>query len=129
MLIAAPERGSSERRPTLALTWAMPKHSELRSAKAIATLGLRQAQPPLDDLARRRERHLGDHDQALRQPVLGYVFVQQIVDQLIQRNFLGRRSQSDKNTGFLPEHWVGHRHDRRLLIFGCESSSRSTSSG
>src|SRR2546426_5979244 len=70
MLIAAPERGSSERRPTLALTWAMPKHSELRSAKAIATLGLRQAQPPLDDLARRRERHLGDHDQALRQLVL-----------------------------------------------------------
>src|SRR2546426_10748196 len=114
MLIAAPERGSSERRPTLAVTWAMPKHSELRSAKAIATLRLREAPAPPYELSRRRERHLGDHDQALRQLVLGYVFLQQIVDQLIQRNFLGGRSQSDKNTGFLSEHRVRHRHDRRL---------------
>src|SRR5258708_38651046 len=61
-LIAAPARASSVRRPTRAVTWPMPKHSELRSAKAIATrLGLRQAQPPLDDLARGRERHLRDH--------------------------------------------------------------------
>src|SRR5213078_2166193 len=114
MLIAAPERGSRERRPALALTCAMPKHSELSSAKAIATLGRRQPQPSLDDLARGRERHLGDHDQALRKLVLRYVFLQQIVDQLLQRNFLGRRSQSDKNTGFLSKHRVGHRHDRRL---------------
>src|SRR5467141_2757258 len=36
-LIAAPARASSLRRPTRAVTWAMPKQSELRSAKAIAT--------------------------------------------------------------------------------------------
>src|SRR2546428_8364356 len=84
MLIAAPERGSSERRPTLALTWAVPKHSELSSAKAVATLGLRQAQPSLDDLARRRERDLGDHDQALRQRVFRYGFVQQAVTKFLQ---------------------------------------------
>src|SRR3989454_1514273 len=114
MLIAAPERGSSERRPTLAVTWAMPKHSELRSAKAIATLGFRQAQPSLDDLARRRERHLRDHDQALGQLVLRYVLVQQVVTEFLQGRRSGFAPEGYKCTGFLPEHRVGHRHDRRL---------------
>src|SRR5437762_7618738 len=114
MLIAAPERGSSERRPTLALTCAMPKHSELSSAKAIATLGRRQPQPSLDDLARRRERHLGDHDQALRQLVLRYVFLQQVVTKFLKRKLIGGGFQSDKNTRPLAENRVGHRHDRRL---------------
>src|SRR2546426_1195568 len=56
MLSAAPERGSSERRPTLAVTWAMPKHSELRSAKAIATrlwYGVRRGADRFDQEYRR----------------------------------------------------------------------------
>src|SRR5712691_8478237 len=51
-LIAAPARASSLRRPTRAVTWAMPKQSELRSAKAIATLvwyGQRDAQRDGDE--------------------------------------------------------------------------------
>src|SRR5882762_6491439 len=86
-LIPAPARASSVRRPTRAVTWAMPKQSELRIANRIAKLGLRQAQPPLDDLARRRERHLGNHDQALGQLVLRHVFLEEVVDPVIKRNF------------------------------------------
>src|SRR5205807_7681071 len=38
MLIAAPARASSERKPSLALTSALPKHAALRQASVVARL-------------------------------------------------------------------------------------------
>src|SRR3954471_10718631 len=82
------------------------------------TRSVRDPQPRLDDLARRRERHLGDDHQALGELVLRNAFSQQVIDQLDQTGLLRRVFQADEKAGFLAQYRVGHRYQRRLQHLG-----------
>src|SRR5205085_4048616 len=78
-----------------------------------ATL-LRHAQPALDDLARRRELHLGDDHEALGKLVLRDLLREQVIGELGKRRLRGARLERDERAGLLAQHGIGHRHDRRL---------------
>src|ERR1043166_2002438 len=76
-----------------------------------ATL-LRHAQPALDDLARRRERHLGNHHEALGELVLRDFLAGEVGDELIEGRLGGAGLERHEGAGLRAEHGVGHRHDR-----------------